>query len=123
MYKAEKEGTIIDRSQAPSEDTFSPSTGPVAPAVGAGKISIDRFEMERQWSERTEEEQAERAAELYVQAVRQRMPASAPDAEKEMDFEQLEAISQELKLQQKCQDIAALMMVDEMAESADDDDA
>ena len=36
-----------------------------------------------------------------------------------MDEEELEAMSQELKLKQMCQDIAALIMVDELEDNLD----
>ena len=102
------------------EDTFSPS-GEQAPSGGgspSGRVSIDRFEMKPQWTERSEE-QVEAAAVLYEKAVRQWLPP-APEAPSEEDSEELEARSQELKLRQKCMDIAALMMVEELE---DDEDA
>lgn len=86
------------------------------------RVSIDRFEMNRQWLERTEEEQVEAAAALYEKAARQRMPACVPDGPESMDSEELEALSQELKLRQKCQDIAAQIMVDELEDSVDDEE-
>lgn len=84
-------------------------------AGGAASVraSIDRFEMKRQWTERTEEELVEAAEALYEKAARQRMPPAAPDSLEAADSEELEALSQELKLQQKCQDIAALILADE----------
>ena len=51
--------------------------------------------------------------------MRQWLPP-APEAPSEEDSEELEARSQELKLRQKCMDIAALMMVEELE---DDEDA
>lgn len=39
-----------------------------------------------------------------------------------MDEEKLEAMSQELKLKQMCQDIAALMMVDELEDGLDEEE-
>ena len=38
-----------------------------------------------------------------------------------MDEEALEARSQQLRLQQKCQDIAALMLVDELEDILEDE--
>ena len=105
------------------EDTFSPS-GEQAPSGGgspSGRISIDRFEMKQQFLERSEEEQVEAAAVLYEKAVRQWLPP-APEAPSEEDSEELEARSQELKLRQKCQDIAAQIMVDELEEGLEDED-
>ena len=104
------------------EDTFSPS-GEQAPSGGgspSGRVSIDRFEMKQQFLERSEEEQVEAAAVLYEKAVRQWLPP-APEAPSEEDSEELEARSQELKLRQKCQDIAAQIMVDELEEGLEDD--
>lgn len=75
------------------------------------KASTDRFEMKVKM-ERAEEEIVEAAAVLYEKAVRQRMPAAPPEPQEQVDFEELEAISQELKLRQLCQDIAAQIMVD-----------
>ena len=74
------------------------------------KASTDRFEMKVKM-ERAEEEIVE-AAVLYEKAVRQRMPAAPPEPWEQVGFEELEAISQELKLRQLCQDIAAQIMVD-----------
>lgn len=105
------------------EDTFSPSGEPAIHSAGpsGGRTSIDRFEMDRQWSERSEEEQVEAAAELYEKAIRQWMPPSAPDAPTQpVSEEELEAMSQELRLRQKCQDIAAMMMVDELEDGEED---
>ena len=48
------------------------------------------------------------------------MPAGVPEEPEIADFEELEARSQELKLQQKCQDIAALILVDELEDSSDE---
>ena len=83
--------------------------GGAAPA----RASIDRFEMKHQWTERTEEELVEAAEALYEKAARQRMQPVPPDILDTADSEELEAMSQELKLQQKCQDIAALILADE----------
>lgn len=107
-----------------SQDTFVPSGGQVPSAGGAaqGRAPIDRFEMKQQWTERTEEEQAEEAAILYEKAARQRMQPSAPPPSQQLDEEELEAMSQELKLKQMCQDIAAQVMVDELEDSLDEEE-
>lgn len=108
-----------------SQDTFVPSGGqaPSGGAAAPGRNPIDRFEMERQWMERAEEEQVEAAALLYEKAARQRLQGSAPEAPpQQMNEEELEAMSQELKLRQMCQDIAALMMVDELEENLDEEE-
>ena len=108
-----------------SQDTFvfsgeqAPSGGGPAP----GRPPVDRFEIKRQWTERAEEEQAEQAAFLYEKAVMRRIqadPAGLPVLSG--TEEELEARSQELKLRQMCQGIAALVMVDEMEDSSDEDE-
>ena len=101
-------------------------TGAAPPPEGACPpegTPIDRFEMKQQWTERTEEEQAEAAAILYEKAARQRLQGGAPETPpQQMDEEELEAMSQELKLKQMCQDIAALIMVDELEDSSDEEE-
>lgn len=105
-----------------SQDTFSPSAEQ-APSGGApGRVSIDRFEMNRQFPERGEEQRAEEALNLYAKAARERMQAGVPDAPQPLDEEALEAMSQELKLRQMCQDIAALIMVDELEDDLDEEE-
>ncbi|MCI9156199.1 MAG: hypothetical protein HFF44_04555 [Lawsonibacter sp.] len=108
-----------------TRDTLSRETAGPAPEQSAGtpgRVSIDRFEMKQQFSERTEEEKVEAAAVLYEKAVRQWLPAADPEQPEQMDSEELEAISQRLKLQQKCQDIAALMMVEELEDELDEEE-
>lgn len=86
-----------------------------APTPGGSRNPIDRFEMKPQWSERTEEERVEEAAVLYERAVRQRLQPDSPEPPEQINSEEeLEAMSQELKLRQMCQDIAAQIMVDEL---------
>ena len=102
------------------EDTFSPS-GEQAPSSGgspSGRVSIDRIEMKHHELQRTEDEQEEAAALRKEKPVRQWLPP-APEAPSEEDSEELEARSQELKLRQKCMDIAALMMVEELEDNED----
>lgn len=108
-----------------SQDTFVPSGGkaPSGGGTAPGRAPIDRFEMKQQFVERTEEEQAEAAAILYEKAARQRLQGGAPEPPpQQLDEEELEAMSQELKLKQMCQDIAALMMVDELEDGSDEDE-
>ena len=88
-------------------------------AVGAattgheGQVSIDRFEMTRRIVEQ-EEERAMAGVALYAQAARAWMQSDAPEVpDNTKSEEELEAMSQELKLRQKCQDIAALILADE----------
>ena len=82
-----------------------------APSGGGGRV----FEMKPQWTERSEEELVEEAAVLYEKAVRQRLQMDNPEPPAQIDSEEeLEAMSQELKLRQLCQDIAAQIMVDEL---------
>ena len=86
------------------------------------RVSIDRFEVTRRFEEREEEEKVEAAMALYEKAARARMPSDPPDLPpKPADEEELEAISQQLKLQQKCQDIAALILADELEEEFEDE--
>ena len=86
------------------------------PAPQAGRVSLDRLELQRQWVQQAEEQQAEQTLNLYVKAARQRMQSIAQPEPPEpaASEEELEARSQELKLRQKCQDIAALIMVEEL---------
>ena len=94
---------ILDTAEgraAPSQETHS---------------SVDRFETVRIFEEREEELKVEAAMALYEKAARARMmpiPSDLPD--NAGSEEEREAESQRLKLQQKCQDIAALIMVDEL---------
>ena len=71
--------------------------------------------------ERSEEEKVEAAAALYERAAMQWMQSGEPPEGVEIpeSEEELEARSQELKLRQKCQDIAALMMVEELEDNED----
>ena len=105
-----------------SQDTFVPSGGQAPSGGGAapGRTPIDRFEMKQQFIERREEEQAEAAAILYEKAARERFQSGVPETQ-ELDEEELAAMSQELKLKQMCQDIAALIMVDELEEDSDEE--
>ena len=50
------------------------------------------------------------------------MQSVAPKAPERLSEEELEVRSQELKLQQKCQDIAARMMVDELEDELDSEE-
>lgn len=86
------------------------------------RVSIDRFEVTRRFEEREEEEKVEAAMALYEKAARARMPSELPDLPPQpADEEELEAISRQLKLQQKCQDIAALILADELEEEFEDE--
>ena len=99
----------------------TPETAPAPPK--GDHVSTDRFEVTRVFEDREEEEKVEAAMALYEKAARARMPEGAPaDPAEAMDSEELEAMSQRLKLQQKCQDIAALMMVDVLEENLEDED-
>ena len=90
---------------------------PAGSAEAPKKASLDRLELKRQWVQQAEEQQAEETLNLYAKAARQRMQAAAPELpENSQSEEEREAESQRLKLQQKCQDIAALIMVDGLEE-------
>ena len=85
------------------------------------KVVVDRLDLQRQWVQQAEEEQAEAALNRYAQAARAHLQGGAPKVpDREETEEEREARSQQLKLQQKCQDIAALIMVDELEEDLDE---
>lgn len=90
---------------------------PVAPV----RVPIDRVELKRQWVRQAEEEQVEEALNLYAKAAMQWMQSGEPEDPEEPpeSEEEREAKSQQLKLQQKCQDIAALMLAEELEELLD----
>lgn len=104
-----------------SQDTFAPSGEQAEKAAAPGRPSIDRFELDRQWTERAEEERVEEAAVLYEKAVRQRLPAPPPEVSDPADLEELETRSQALKLRQMCQGIAAQVMVEELEDDAEEE--
>ena len=88
-----------------------------AAARPEGRGLTDRFEVALRFEEREEEEKVEAAMALYVKAARARMPSPAPELlDSAKSEEELEAISQKLKLQQKCQDIAAQILAEELEE-------
>lgn len=97
---------------------------PAAPAPAReGPGAIDRFEVTRIFKEREEEEKVEAGMALYEKAARARMPDTAPVIPDSAGTEEeREAESQRLRLRQKCQDIAALMMVEELEGELDDED-
>lgn len=84
----------------------------------------DKFEPKPHWDEQSEGEQelARAGAALYAQALQKRRQPAAPEAVEQTDSEELETLSQELKLRQKCQDIAAWAMVDDLIENELDDE-
>ena len=98
---------------------------PAGPSAGtpARGTALDRLELKHEWVQQEDEQQVEETLNLYAQAARQRMQTAAPPAvpEPEETEEEREARSQQLKLQQKCQDIAALIMVDELEEELEDE--
>ena len=101
----------------------SASSKETAGAEQEGRVSIDRFVATRRFEVRDEEEKVEAAMALYEKAARARFPSEPLDIPLEpADEEELEAMSQQLKLQQKCQDIAALILVDEQEEELEDDE-
>lgn len=108
-------------------DSFSYTAEQPGPAESGvpGRPSIDRLElMKQQWVQQAEEEQADTAAALYAKAARQWMRSEVGEAPEQNspNEEELEAMSQELKLRQKCMDIAAQVMVDELEDEPDDGD-
>lgn len=90
----------------------TPETAPAPPK--GDHVSTDRFEVTRVFEDREEEEKVEAAMALYERAARARMPAEAPAPEESAGMEELETMSQQLRLQQKCQDIAALILAEEL---------
>ena len=108
-----------------SEDTFSASGEQALPAAGppSRRARVDHLELNNQWIPQAEEQQVEQALALYAQAARQRMQDMAPeqDSGENLDEEALEARSQQLRLQQKGQDIAALMLVGELEDILEDE--
>lgn len=103
------------------ESTSNTAEGQPDPAKALGRSSLDRLELQRQWVHLAEEEQAEAALNRYAQAARERLQGGAPKVpDREESEEEREARSQRLKLQQKCQDIAALMMVEELEDEDPD---
>ena len=107
-----------------SQDTFDTLGEQSAPSGSAapGRTPVDRVELKRQWVQQEEEQQVEQALAMYARAARQRMQSVAPKAPERLSEEELEVRSQELKLQQKCQDIAARMMVDELEDELDSEE-
>lgn len=108
-------------------DSFSYSAEQASPAGSAvpGRPSIDRLElMKQQWVQQSEEEQAEAAIALYAKAARQWMQSEAEEgaAQSGLNEEELEIMSQELKLRQKCLDIAAQVLVDGLEDELDSED-
>ena len=77
------------------------------------QMSIDRVELKRQWVQQAEERQVEEALDSYARAAMQWIQ-SGDTPEPQESEEELEAKSQQLRLQQKCQDIAALMLAEEL---------
>lgn len=105
----------IQESVKEKESITSAAEGQPDPARILGRPPIDRLELQHPWVHLPEEEQVEAALNRYAQAARERLQGGAqavPDREE--SEEEREARSQQLKLQQKCQDIAALIMVDEL---------
>lgn len=111
----------IQESANGKESTSSTAEGQPDPARALSRVPLDRLELQHPWVHQAEEEQVEATLNRYVQAARERLQGSAPKvSESEETEEEREARSQRLKLQQKCQDIAALIMVDELEDEAPD---
>lgn len=90
-------------------------------AAGAPRqIAIDRVELKHQWVQQAEERQMEETLDSYAKAAMQWMQSGdAPEAQE--SEEELEAKSQQLRLRQKCQDIAALMFAEELEDELDEE--
>ena len=110
----------IQESASGKEPISSAAEGQPDPARAVARVSLDRLELQHPWEHQAEEEQAEAALNRYVQAAREHLQGGAPKVpDSEETEEEREARSQRLKLQQKCQDIAALILVDELEDSDD----
>ena len=112
----------IQESVNGKEPTTSAAEGQSNPAGALNRAPLDRLERGQQWVLQAEEEQVEATLNRYAQVARAHLQGGAPkvpDSEETNETdEEREARSQRLKLQQKCQDIAALIMVDELEEEA-----
>lgn len=116
-YTSEQPNSSAGQPSSTAEQSSSGESG--APA----RPSIDRLElMNQQWVQQAEEEQADAAAALYAKAARQWMHSEAGEVQDSPNEEELEAMSQELKLRQKCLDIAAQVLVDGLDDELDDED-
>ena len=107
-----------------SVNTAGPAGGEARPdpAKVLSRVPLDRLELEHQWVQQAEEEQVEATLNRYAQAARAHLQGGAPTLpDSEESAEEREARSQQLRLQQKCQDIAALIMVDELEEEDSDE--
>lgn len=105
----------IQESANGKESTSNTFEGQFDPAKALNRPPIDRLELQHPWVHLAEEEQAEATLNRYAQAAREYLHGGAPQVPgREESEEEREARSQRLKLQQKCQDIAALIMVDEL---------
>lgn len=105
----------IQESVNGTESTPSAAEDQPNPARALGRSSLDRLDLDHQWVQQAEEEQVEATLSRYVQAARAHLQGGTPQvSDSEETEEEREARSQRLKLQQKCQDIAALIMVDEL---------
>lgn len=106
-----------------TRDTVDHSPGEQPAGMPGRSASIDRFEIGQPWDEQAEGEQARAGADLYAQALQnRRQPERLEALAQPGSEEELEALSQELKLRQKCQDIAARVMVDDLLENELDDE-
>lgn len=105
----------IQESANGKEPTLSAAEGQPDPVKAPGRLPVDRLELQHPWMYQAEEEQAEAALNRYAQAARERFQGGAPHLpDNEESEEEREARSQQLKLQQKCLDIAAQVLVDEL---------
>ena len=114
----------MDIQESVNEKEPISGEGQPNPVRAAGRPPLDRLELEHQWVQQAEEEQVEATLNRYAQAARARFQGGAAQiSDNEETAEEREARSQRLKLQQKCQDIAALIMVDELEEEDPDENS
>ena len=98
-------------------------TGQPGSAGPQKQVSVDRVELKRQWVQQAEERQVEEALDSYARAAMQWMQSGSEEAPEAQESEEvLEARSQQLRLRQKCQDIAALMLAEELEEGLEGDE-
>ena len=105
----------IQESANGKETASSTAEGQPDPVRVLSRPPIDRLELQHPWEHQEEEQQVEAALNRYAQAAWNRLHDSAPQLpDIEESEEEREARSQQLKLRQKWQDIAAQVLVDEL---------
>ena len=113
----------IQESANAKETASSAAEGRPDPVRALSRPPIDRLELQHPWEHQAEEEQVEAALNRYAQAAKNRLHDSAPQLpDIEESEEERQARSQQLKLRQKWQDIAAQVLVDGLENDPDSGD-